>query len=287
MGTWGTGISSNDDYADVYSEFFELYNDGKDVAEVTALVITKNGEMLSMPEAVNNVWFAIAKAQWECKRLQPEIYKRVKDIVDSEADLQIWTELGATKSEIEKRQKVLTKFLSQLQSDRPKAKARKKKVMREPIFKKGDCLTFKLENGNFGGAVVLEAEYGTELGLNLIAVTRINQPETPTMKSFRNAEVMIKNFANWKETPEVIWICNYRPKEVKSLVEVVGAIEVTTDYLSKEHRHQYAFTSGWKSTLIDSTNWQFESEKTKSKPKKTLKLKKLLQSSFLDRLFGQ
>lgn len=287
MGTWGTGISSNDDYADVYSEFFELYNEGKDVAEVTALVIAKNGEMLGMPEAVNNVWFAIAKAQWECKQLQPEINERVKDIIDSETDLQIWTELGATKSEIEKRQKVLTKFLSQLQSDRPKAKARKKKVIREPIFKKGDCITFKLKNGNFGGAVVLEAEYGTELGLNLIAVTRINQPEKPTVKSFRNAEVMIKNFANWKETPEVIWICNYKPKEVTSIVEVIGAIEVTIDYLSKEQRYQYGFTSGWKSTLIDVTNWQFESEKTKSRPKKTLKIKSCLQSSFLDRLLGQ
>ena len=49
MGTWGVGISSNDDYADIYSEFFELYNEGNSVDEATTSVIAKNGEMLSMP----------------------------------------------------------------------------------------------------------------------------------------------------------------------------------------------------------------------------------------------
>lgn len=283
MGTWGTGISSNDDFADVYSEFFDLYNDGKPIAEITDLVISRNSEMLGMPEAANNVWFAIAKAQWECKQLQPEIYNRVKSIIDSEADLILWAELGASKSEIGKRRRVLSKFLLQLQSNKPKAKARKKRIIREPIFKKGDCLAYRLNTGNFGGAVILEAEYGTELGSNLVAVTRINQLEKPTLTTFETAEVMIKNFGNWNDEPEIIWICNYKPKEVLGFVEVVGNVTVTTQYLEK--RHDYSFTSGWKSTLIDVSGWQFDSEKVKPKPRKALKIKKLLKNSFLDRLF--
>jgi hypothetical protein len=287
MGTWGTGISSNDDYADVYSEFFELYNDGKEVPEVTELVIARNSEMLSMPEAANNVWFAIAKAQWECKQLQSEIYGRVKEIIDSDADLKILADLDADQSDIEKRRKVLEKFLSKLQSERPKAKARKKRVIRDPIFKKGDCLTFKLKNGNFGGAVVLEAEYGTELGLNLVAVIRINQPEKPTLEIFKNADVMIKNFARWEDKPEIIWICNYKPKEVNSFVEILGVLKIANDYLSPEQRYRYPFTSDWKSTLIDVPGLQFDSENVNGRPKKTLKVKKLLRSSLLDRLFGK
>jgi len=283
MGTWGTGISSNDDFADVYSEFFDLYNDGKSVPEITDLVIAGNSEMLGMLEAANNVWFAIAKAQWECKQLQPEIYDRVKTIIDSGADLILWADLGAGKAEIAKRRNVLSKFLSQLQSNKPKAKARKKRIIREPIFKKGECLAYRLNSGNFGGAVVLEAEYGTELALNLVAVTRINQPEKPTLFEFENAEVLIKNFANWNDEPEIIWICNYKPKEVLDFVEVVGSITVTIPYLEK--RHDYPFTSGWKRTLVNATEWQFESEKVKSRPRKTLKMKKLLKNSFLDRLF--
>ena len=35
MGTWGRGISSNDTYADIYDEFFELYDDGLSVKEIT------------------------------------------------------------------------------------------------------------------------------------------------------------------------------------------------------------------------------------------------------------
>ncbi|PYS86451.1 MAG: hypothetical protein DMF62_15870 [Acidobacteria bacterium] len=158
MGTWGTGISSSDAFADVYSEFFSLYNDGIDVDEITQTVIARNQEMLSIPEEAHDFWFALAKAQWECKSLKPETHERVKEIIESEADLKLWHDLGASKADIEKRRKVLDKFLAQLGAEKPKVKARKKKVIREPIFKKGDCLTFKLENGNFGGAVVLEAE---------------------------------------------------------------------------------------------------------------------------------
>lgn len=31
MGTWGTAVSSNDTYSDIYNEFFALYDDGIDV----------------------------------------------------------------------------------------------------------------------------------------------------------------------------------------------------------------------------------------------------------------
>jgi len=34
MGAWGIAISSNDTYADIYGEFFDLYNDGLDIAEI-------------------------------------------------------------------------------------------------------------------------------------------------------------------------------------------------------------------------------------------------------------
>lgn len=283
MGTWGTGISSNDDFADVYAEFFDLYNEGRPVPEITELVIARNREMLGMPEAANNFWFAIAKAQWECKELQPEVFDRVKRIIDSESDLILWADLGASKSDIAKRRGVLNKFLLQLESDRPKAKASKKRVIREPIFNKGDCLIYGLDSGNFGGAVVLEAEHGTELGLNLVAVTRINQPNRPTLQDFENTEVLIKNFANWNDEPEIVWICNYKPKEVLGFAEVVGNIKVENDYLEK--RHTYPFTSGWKSALIYTSERQFNSESIRPKPQKRLKLRKLLKKSFLDRLF--
>ncbi len=80
MGAWGTGISSNDSYADVYGEFFDLYNDGVEVGELSAKLIKQNQETICDPDDANNFWFALAKAQWECKKLDSGVFNRVKEI---------------------------------------------------------------------------------------------------------------------------------------------------------------------------------------------------------------
>lgn len=69
MGAWGTAISSNDTYADIYGEFFDLYNDGLDVTEISKKLIADNQETINDKDDCNNFWFALAKAQWECKQL--------------------------------------------------------------------------------------------------------------------------------------------------------------------------------------------------------------------------
>lgn len=284
MGTWGTGISSNDTYGDVYDQFFELYNAGKEVEEITDIVTKQNWELLEMPDAVNDFWFALAKAQWECNELHSEVFCRVKEIVESGRDLEVWRDLGASESDIGKRKKVLEKFLISLQVERPKAKKRKKKVIREPIFRKGDCLTYKISDKNYGASLVLEAEYGTENGFNLIAVTRINQPEKPTVDEIKNASVLIKNFEKWDDAPEVEWLDNYKSKEVINFVEVVGSIEVQREFLSKEEKYKYSFSGGWEMALIKVPNWQFESEKSKPRPKEDLPIIKLIKKGYWERI---
>ena len=87
MGTWGTELSSNDTFADVYGEFFELYNEGQDVKEITSKLLKTNNDLLTDKADSNNFWFAIAKAQWECKSLDSEIYDRVRRIIENKEDL--------------------------------------------------------------------------------------------------------------------------------------------------------------------------------------------------------
>jgi hypothetical protein len=284
MGAWGTGISSNDTYGDVYDQFFELYNEGKEVEEVTEIVTKQNWELLEMPDAVNDFWFALAKAQWECKELHSEVFCRVKEIVESGRDLEVWRDLGASESDIGKRKRVLEKFVISLQAERPKARKRKKKVIREPIFRKGDCLTYKISDKNYGASLVLEAEYGTELGLNLIAITRIDQPEKPTVKEIKRSNVLIMNFEKWVDVPAVQWPYNYKSKEVINFIEVLGSIEVQRDFLSKEEKYKYSFSGGWEMALIKIPNWQFESEKTKPGPNAILPIIKLIKKGFWERI---
>lgn len=241
MGVWGTAISSNDTYADIYSDFFKLYNEGLDVLEISTKIITENQEIINDTDDCNNFWFALAKAQWECKQLDIELFDRVKTIIETEADLQVWRQLHADEKEINKRKIVLDKFLTDLQSERTKAKSRKKKVIKHPIFEKGDCVTFKLENGNYGGLIVLEADKDSELGLNLIAATRINQKDRPTISDFKATKVIILNFASWDNRKEIGWYYPISIKRDKTKFEIVEKINIEANYDPNDYSKGYYY----------------------------------------------
>ncbi|GLU53195.1 hypothetical protein Dfri01_26560 [Dyadobacter frigoris] len=271
MGAWGIAISSNDTYADIYGEFFDLYHDGLDVIEISKKLVSSNQETIHDADDCSNFWFALAKAQWECKQLDKELFENVKIIIESGADIKVWRQLGADEKDLKRRKIVLDKFLADLQTERPKAKSRKKKIIRQPIYKKGDCLTFKLENGNYGGAVILEALNDTEYGHNLIATTRINQPNKPTKNDFDNAEVLIINYASWDDKPNVKWYLPIRHKHIAHLIEKVEEIEVQISY--DINNSMFSFVADFDIWIIQVVNQQLKSEETKprSMTKQTIK----------------
>jgi len=195
MGTWGTGLSSNDTFEDIYDDFNKLYNEGLDVKEITTKLMETNKEMLDDQEDSNNFWFAIAKGQWECKLLDNEVYKRVKDIIENKKDLDVWRELGADENDIKKRDKVLKKFLADISIEKEKPRRRKKQKIIKPAFEKGTCFIFRLLNGNYGAAIVLEAIYGTPYGQNLIAIADLNKIDRPNLQEVINAKVLRLNYA--------------------------------------------------------------------------------------------
>lgn len=275
MGVWGTAISSNDTSADIYREFFDLYNDGNDVAEISKKLIADNQEKINDTYDCNNFWFALAKAQWECKQLDKEIFDRVKKVIEIGADLKIWRQLEADEKDIKKRIEVLDRFLADLQSERPKAKSKKRKIIRQPVFEKGDCVTFKLENGNYCGTIVLEAIKNTELGLNLIALTRINSKGKPTLKDFENSEILSKSFANWKNDFEIGWCYAIGLKTDKTEYEVLGKIKVDINYAVNIVSGYYF--NGTIDKMKEYAKNQFEYEKEYPKPQITLTAKELIK----------
>ena len=103
MGSWGTAISSNDTYADIYSAFFEEYNNAISVEEITTKLINSNKELLNDASDSNNFWFALAKAQWECKYEDEAVFNKVKAIIETGTDIVLWHELGASSSDLKKR----------------------------------------------------------------------------------------------------------------------------------------------------------------------------------------
>lgn len=274
MGAWGTGISSNDTYADIYDEFFDLFNEGLDVKEITIKLISDNQETINEPDDCNNFWFALAKAQWECKELDQIILERVRKIIESETDIEAWRRLDAQEKDLKKRQVVLDKFLESLLTERPKAKARKKKIIRQPPFDKGDCLTFRLSNGNYGGAVVLDAIRDTEYGYCLVATTRLNQLTKPVKNDFENAEVLIANYENWDDKFNIKWYLPIRHKQIEHLIEKVTTIEVEFQYSMTNNTYN-GMVADFDIWVIQVADRQFKSEESKPRPTETKTIKEL------------
>lgn len=267
MGTWGTAINSNDTSSDIYADFFDLYNEGEKPDVIAEKLIRDNKELIENPDDSNNFWFTLAMALWETKALDQETFNRVKEIIQTEKDLQIWRELDADENEIKKRKDVLEKFLAKISSEKDKPKARKKKRIKEPIFEKGTCLTFRLPNGNYGGAVILEADKQTGFGYNLIVTTRINKSERPTIKDFDNAKVLVANFGNWENQPKVTWYLPDRfKKEYSKLFGTVGIIQVDKNYTPNGSELRASFSGGWQH-IIGPVTAQLEYEKVNGESK--------------------
>jgi hypothetical protein len=240
MGAWGTRISSNDTYADIYEQFIDLYNDGLSVAEITERLINENQETISLKDDAPNFWFALATGQWECKALDIEIFSKVEHLINSGEDLKIWKESDATPADLKAREKALNKFLLKLQTEKDIPKRRTKKRFYNSIYQKGNCLTYLMDNGNYGGAFVLTDEQQTETGTNYIAITTINKSTKPTLEDFKKAEVYVKRVEeidfsqsvltkNWVDQPQ-IGAFSAMIKNNGIQIEIIGNITIYREY---------------------------------------------------------
>lgn len=280
MGTWGTGISSNDVYEDINYEFFELYNQGLDVSAITEKLIKENKELIDSHEDQNNFWITIAKSQWECKALDPKIYSRIKDIVESEKDIELWKELDASKSDLTKRRKVLESFLSKISTEKKTARKRKVKKLRDAIFEKGDCLVFKLSDEDFCGAFVLESEKESEFGLNLIAVTDIKMSDKPTEQDFEKANILfaLEQQINkeFKPKEQISWCYAQHYKNSETKFEKVRNLKVIPTYRSDK---DYQSFSNWDNLKLYQDDYYSDSYEYRSE--KRVKLNKLRKKYWL------
>jgi hypothetical protein len=190
MGTWGPAISSNDVFSDVKSSFIRLYNQGVDIAEIKQKILKDYSEYIEIYEDKHNFWFAFGLCCWECKSLDSDTLIKIKEIIDSKNNLDLWQELGATKADLKKRQSYLIKFLDKVSVEKSKARKRVEIKLWDSIFKKGDCIIYQLPNDYFGASIILKEEYQTENGLNLVLATDINQKTKPSIKEILKSNIL-------------------------------------------------------------------------------------------------
>ena len=126
MGAWNVAIDGNDTFLDVYSAFFDSYNEGNDPKQISKQIQENLKELFNDPEDKFNSFFGLALAQWETKSLDPLVFNKVKDAIELGKDLEIWRSLEADEKTINKRKSALDKFLLQISSEREKPKRRTK-----------------------------------------------------------------------------------------------------------------------------------------------------------------
>ena len=274
MGCWGTDILENDTSADVYGDFFDLYNQGEAPVEITKKLLLEYKHDIEESDTSPDVWLALALAQWETKSLDQKVRNSVTEIIESGTDIERWRILDASKEDLIDREKKLLKFLKKINKEKAKSKPRaKKKKRKEPIFQKGDCICFKMKNGNYGAAIVLEKDEITGNGSNLVLKTRINSSSKPTVSDCMNAEVLIPNHGNLADfglKPSVTWFIPDRFEESKDKFELLGNGIVSKTYDPQAVVIGISYAGEWTDYIIGTTESQFEYEQTNDKPDKVV-----------------
>lgn len=152
MGCWGMGMAQSDEFCENYDNFMEEYDNGKAVAEITAGILAKyHAEFDDDDGVMHDVYFALAKAEWMCCEQSELVMNRVKEIIESGANIEFFRELEASEKDLIVRQRNLEKFLTMIQTPREKPRKRKRSTPAVekafPPLEIGDCFAYKYDSG--------------------------------------------------------------------------------------------------------------------------------------------
>lgn len=236
MGTWGNGILQDDTVLDVIEEFKKYLKESSDVVIATTKTIEKNKDILDDEDSALLFWIALAKCQWEYGKLDPLVFESLVKVFESEKWVGIWD--GVTKKDFEKRKQIISELIEKLKSENCKIKKIPKSIKRKPIFKAGDCLSFKVDDEYFGAALVIQSdESNEEIGANLICALDYWEKEEIEIEKFKNARIQYLNFGSFKNEKHMFWYGCMGFAPFKSRIKIIGNIEVNKYEYEKSQRY--------------------------------------------------
>ena len=152
MSCWGMGMAQSDEFCEIYDRFMDRYNNGDEVPAISEDILKEYHNEFSVDDGVmHDVYFALAKAEWMCCAQSKKILDRVKEIIESGANIRFYHELEATEKDLKVRQKNLEKFWISLQTPRAKPRLRRidplDRVKELPPVQPGECYAYKHEGG--------------------------------------------------------------------------------------------------------------------------------------------
>lgn len=120
MGTWGTGLYSDDLAMDVRDYYREQLSLGKPEEKITQELIEQNRTFILDDEVASVFWFALADTQWNLGRLEENVKEKALYYLHSGEDLKRWEDEDP--NELLRRKKVLLKLEEKLLSCPPEKK---------------------------------------------------------------------------------------------------------------------------------------------------------------------
>ena len=199
MGVWGMGLAQSDEFCEVYDEFMEAYDDGGVPEEIAADILSEYLNEFEPDDGVlHDVYFALAKAQWMCQALEPQIYQRVEEIIEKGENITFYRELEATEADLRLRQKNLEKFLTTIRTPRStKRKAKRKKPAEEkqfPELNAGDVLLYSDTDGKRVSIVLDYYEFQGWRKQIVMLIVSERFCEKPTMEQIHQGTGQIMSF---------------------------------------------------------------------------------------------
>lgn len=229
MSAWGHKIKQDDYVCDVVNIFNEYLKINADVNKTTLEVIKQYSDDIDDEDDGPLFWIALAESQWEYNEVQKEIYNKVEKIITNELGLELWKE-GDRKSLLA-RKKELNNFLTKVKKPNLKPKKYPKIILRKPKYREGDCLSIKLESGQYAAAIVLiEDESDIEHGQNLIAGLTYLSHQEPEPSDFLKKNWLLISHNKWDNGHiDIGWYGTHGHRKYSKLINVVSTIRITTD----------------------------------------------------------
>ncbi|MBE6638108.1 MAG: hypothetical protein E7616_01440 [Ruminococcaceae bacterium] len=142
MGSWGTGLYSNDtssDVRDMCNEVYPLLG----IEEGTRVILHEYRDLIDgvIDHDYANFWYALSDWQWKHGILTDEIRDKTIDLLEAKIGIEEWEEDGSAQ-DVKKRLAVMDKLLCQLKMPQPLVKIPKPHISK-PKHKAGDIIIFR------------------------------------------------------------------------------------------------------------------------------------------------
>ena len=145
MGTWGTGLYSDDLASDLRADFKDLIGDGLSPEAALDQLKREHAAVLKDQDEEPVFWLALADTAWKLGLLPSELRDRAINVIESGRDAKRWDD----PKNRDNRDVVLAKLREQLLSAPPSPKRVAKRIRAANNWEIGEIVAFQLLSGRW------------------------------------------------------------------------------------------------------------------------------------------